>query len=69
MLPRKNICWKCKHWEECFKYRYGNKEQDYMKKTKKRKDRWGQYVIYVGECDKYEYEKQCLHNTKNRKNI
>ena len=27
-----NICCKCKHWDECFKYRYGNKPQDYMKK-------------------------------------
>lgn len=29
-----------------------------MKKTYKIKDEWGQDVIYVEQCDKYEYEKQ-----------
>lgn len=36
-----------------------------MKKTKKAKDSWGEYVIYVEKCDKYEYEEQDLHNIKN----
>lgn len=69
MLLRRNICWKCKHWEECFKYRYGNKKQDYMEEIKKRKDSWGEYVIYVSKCNRYEYEKQDLHNTEIRKRI
>ena len=53
MLLRRNICWKCKHWQECFKYRYGNIQKDYMKKIKKGKDDWGQTVIYVSKCDNY----------------
>lgn len=53
---RKNKCWKCKYWEECFKYRYGNKRQEYMQKITKCKDDWGEYVIYVQECKKYKYE-------------
>lgn len=40
-----------------------------MKKTKKLRDSWGEYVIYVQECDKYEYEKQNLHNAEERKNV
>lgn len=27
-----------------------------MKKVKRQKDSWGQYVIYVSKCQKYEYE-------------
>lgn len=27
-----------------------------MKKTTKEKDSWGQYVIYVEECELYKYE-------------
>ena len=69
MLLRKNICWKCKHWQECFKYRYGNIKKEYMKEIKKAKDSWGQNVIYVGKCDNYEYENQDLHNTSKRKNV
>lgn len=37
-----------------------------MKQIKKCKDSWGQYVIYVEECKKYEHEEQDLHNTKKR---
>ena len=67
-MLRGNICWKCQHWQECFKYRYGNKKQEYMKKIKKAKDSWGETVIYVLECEKYEYEKQSdLHNIKNKR--
>lgn len=40
-----------------------------MKEIKKYKDSWGQYVIYVSKCEKYEYENQDLHNTKRRKRI
>ncbi len=29
-----------------------------MTKIKKAKDSWGQYVIYVQECDKFSYEFQ-----------
>ncbi len=36
-----------------------------MKKIKQDKDSWGDTVIYVGKCQKYEYEKQeDLHNSK-----
>lgn len=39
-----------------------------MKKTSKERDSWGEVVIYVEKCDKYEYEKQPdLHNTKNKR--
>lgn len=35
------------------------------------KDEWGQYVIYVNKCEKYEYEEQIdtydLHNIENRR--
>lgn len=54
---KKNICWKCKHWEECFKNRYGNFEQAYMKKIWKAKDEIGLDVIYVEECDRFENER------------
>ena len=54
----RNICWKCKHWEECFKYRYGNKKQEYMEKTTVEEDMWGHSVIYVGKCKNYTYEEQ-----------
>lgn len=37
-----------------------------MRDFKRRKDSWGQSVIYVSKCDKYEYENQDLHNTKRR---
>ena len=40
-----------------------------MKKIKRSKDDWGDYVIYVEECDKYKYENQDLHNAKRRKNV
>lgn len=40
-----------------------------MKQIKKRKDSWGQYIIYVEKCEKYEYENQSLHNSKTRKAI
>jgi hypothetical protein len=53
-----NICCKCKHWDECFKYRYGNKPQDYMKKYIKEKDNWGQDVIFVEKCSKFKKENQ-----------
>lgn len=36
-----------------------------MKEIERCKDSWGQYVIYVSKCNKYEYEKQDLHNIKN----
>lgn len=52
----KNICWRCKNWDKCFVNRYYDNKQDYMKKTYKKKDDWGQDVIYVEECEKYEYE-------------
>ena len=36
-----------------------------MKKIKQDKDSWGDTVIYVGKCQKYEYEKQeDLHNSE-----
>ena len=66
MLLRKNICWKCQHWEECFKYRYGNQKQSYMEKIVRDRDEWGELVIYVEKCKKYKYEKQRdLHKEKN----
>ena len=40
-----------------------------MKEIERCKDSWGQYVIYVSKCNKYEYEKQDLHNIKKRKNV
>lgn len=40
-----------------------------MKKIKREKDSYGEYVIYVEKCDKYEYEDQDLHNAKKRKSI
>lgn len=54
----KNICWKCKNWEKCFYLRYYDKQEPYMKKVTREKDEWGQDVIYVEECDEYEYEIQ-----------
>ena len=56
MLSRRNICWKCKNWEKCFKYRYGNTRKEYMKEIKKVKDDWGQNIIYVSKCDEYTVE-------------
>lgn len=56
MLLRENICWKCQNWENCFKYRYGNARQEYMKKISKVKDSWGETVIYVSKCDRYKVE-------------
>lgn len=53
-----NICWKCQHWQKCFKNRYGNQKQDYMKKINRKRDSWGQFVIYVEECEKYLHERQ-----------
>ena len=38
-----------------------------MKKISKGKDHWGEIVIYVQKCDKYEYEEQNLHNTENNR--
>ena len=56
MRKKRNLCWKCKYWQECFKSRYGNKPEDYMKKIWREKDDWGQDVIYVEECEKFKYE-------------
>ena len=74
-MSRENICWTCKHWEECFKYRYGNKKQEYMEKIFKQKDNWGQSIIYVEKCKNFEYEDPDLqkksisgiHNAENEK--
>ena len=44
-------------------------KKSYMKEIKRRKDTYNQYVIYVGKCDRYEYENQDLHNTKRRQSI
>lgn len=39
-----------------------------MKEIKKDVDSWGDLVIYVGKCTKYEHEKQMdLHNSKNKR--
>ena len=67
-MLRGNICWKCKHWEECFKYRYANKKLKYMKEIFRKKDSYGELIIYVTKCDKYKYEEQIdLHNIKNKR--
>lgn len=62
----RNICWNCKNWEKCFRYRYGNKKQEYMTKINRDLDSWGQKVIYVEECEKYEFEEpdvlKCLQH-------
>lgn len=66
---RRKLCWKCEHWQECFKYRYGNLKQDYMKKIKRARDSWGDTIIYVYECEKYKYEKQEVDITPKEKRL
>lgn len=40
-----------------------------MKKIVKKKDSYGQDVIYVGECDKYLYEQQEVDITEKNERI
>lgn len=65
----RNICWKCEHWKECFKYRYGNRKQEYMTKIRRSNDELGQPVIYVQECSKFSYEFQKDMPKLNQKHI
>lgn len=53
---KRKLCWRCKHWEECFKYIFGNNKQDYMKEIKRDKDSWGDTIIDVYSCERYKYE-------------
>ena len=53
-MNRATKCWSCGNWDKCYKYLYGNKKQEYMKKIDKIKDSYGETIIRVWQCENFE---------------
>jgi hypothetical protein len=49
----RNICHECIYHEKCMGYRYNNVQTRFMKKVYKEKNKDGNIIIFVEECNNF----------------